>query len=112
MNNVQWNYMIHDKEMFTIIRALEKWRHVLEGAWHPVEIWMDHKNLEYFQKSQNLIWRQARWSLYLSWFDFALFHQPGRSWVIWMHSPNAPTMEPVHRTRTCHFSVPSSSMSE
>jgi hypothetical protein len=34
--------------------------------------------LEYFQKSQKLNRRQARWSLYLSWFDFALFHQPGR----------------------------------
>jgi hypothetical protein len=33
--------------------------------------------LEYFQKSQKLNRRQARWSLYLSWFDFALFHQPG-----------------------------------
>jgi hypothetical protein len=35
---------------------------------------MDHKNLEYFQKSQKLNWWQARWSLYLSRFDFALFH--------------------------------------
>jgi hypothetical protein len=34
--------------------------------------------LEYFQKSQKLNWRQARWSLYLSRFDFALFHQLGR----------------------------------
>jgi hypothetical protein len=39
---------------------------------------MDHKNLEYFQKSQKLNWWQARWSLYLSWFDFTPFHQPGR----------------------------------
>jgi hypothetical protein len=38
---------------------------------------MDHKNMEYFQKSQKLNRRQARWSLYLSRFDFALFHQPG-----------------------------------
>jgi hypothetical protein len=37
---------------------------------------MDHKNLEYFQKSQKLNRRQTRWSLYLSQFDFALFHQP------------------------------------
>jgi hypothetical protein len=35
--------------------------------------------LEYFQKSQKLNQRQARWSLYLSRFDFALFHQPGRA---------------------------------
>jgi hypothetical protein len=33
--------------------------------------------LEYFQKSQKLNRWQARWSLYLSQFDFALFHQLG-----------------------------------
>jgi hypothetical protein len=69
--------MIHDKEMLVIVQALEEWRHFLNSAQHLVEIWMDHKNLEYFQKSQKLNWRQTRWSLYLSRFDFALFHQPG-----------------------------------
>ena len=33
---------------------------------------MDYKNLEYFMKTQKLNRRQARWSLYLSRFDFAL----------------------------------------
>jgi hypothetical protein len=45
LNDVQRNYMIHDKEMLAIIRALEKWRHFLEGAQHSVEIWTDHKHL-------------------------------------------------------------------
>jgi len=35
---VEWNYEIHDKEMLAIIRALEEWRHFLEGARHLVEI--------------------------------------------------------------------------
>jgi hypothetical protein len=39
--------------------------------------WTDHKNLEYFCKLQNLNWQQARWSLYLSRFDFTLHHKPG-----------------------------------
>ena len=75
---VQRNYEIHDKEMLAIVRSLEEWRHFLEGSQHPVEIWTDHKNLEYFWKSQNLNRRQARWSLYLSRFDFTLHHKPGR----------------------------------
>ena len=45
---VEWNYEIHDKEMLAIICVLEEWRHFLEGVQYPVEIWMDHKNLEYF----------------------------------------------------------------
>jgi hypothetical protein len=78
LNDVQWNYMIQDKEMLMIVQALEEWWHFLEGAQHLVEIWTDHKNLEYFQKLQKLNRQQARWSLYLSRFDFTLFHQPGR----------------------------------
>ena len=38
---------------------------------------MDHKNLEYFMKVQKLNRRQARWTLYLSRFDFVLKHIPG-----------------------------------
>ena len=41
------------------------------------EIWTDHKNLEYFMKTQKLNWRQARWTLYLSRFNFMLKHVPG-----------------------------------
>jgi hypothetical protein len=74
---VEQNYEIHDTEILAIIRGLEEWRHYLEGARHPVEIWTDHKNLEYFQVAQKLNHRQARWSLYLSHFDFTLHHKPG-----------------------------------
>jgi hypothetical protein len=92
LNDVQRNYVIHDKEMLAIVRALEEWRHFLEGVQHPVKIWTDHKNLEYFQKSQKLNPQQARWSLYLSRFDFALFHQPGRL----MGRPDALSRCPDH----------------
>ena len=48
LNAVERNYEIHDKEMLAIIRALEEWRHFLEGAHHKFEIWTDHKNLEFY----------------------------------------------------------------
>ena len=63
--------------MLAIIRGLEAWRHLLEGAHTKFEIWTDHKNLEYFMKAQKLNQRQARWALYLSRFDFILKHVPG-----------------------------------
>jgi len=49
----------------------------LEGTTTKFEIWIDHKNLEYFMKAQKLNCKQARWALYLSRFDFALKHVPG-----------------------------------
>jgi len=76
---MEWNYEIHNKEMLAIIHALEEWRHFLEGATYPVEIWTDHKNLEYFMMAKKLNCRQARWSLHLARFDFLLYHRPGRT---------------------------------
>jgi len=52
--SVERNYEIHDKEMLAIICALEEWRHFLERATHPVEIWTDHKNLKYFMTVKKL----------------------------------------------------------
>jgi transposase InsO family protein len=79
LSEVERNYETHDKEMLAIIRALEEWRHLLEGARHRVEVWTDHKNLEYFRSAKKLNRRQARWSLLLSRFDYTLHHRPGRT---------------------------------
>ncbi len=37
------NYDIFNKELLAIVRALEEWRHHLEGADEQFEIWTDHK---------------------------------------------------------------------
>jgi len=79
LSPVEQNYEIYDKEMLTIIYMLEEWRHFLEGARHPVEIWTDHKNLEYFMMTKKLNCRQAHWPLYLARFDFKLIHCPRHS---------------------------------
>jgi len=79
LSSVEQNYKIHNKEMLAIIRALEEWRHFLEEATHPVEIWTDHKNLEYFMTAKKLNHRQACWSLHLARFDFLLHHRPGHT---------------------------------
>jgi hypothetical protein len=78
LSTVECNYEIHNKEMLAIIQALEDWCHFLEGAHYKFEIWMDHKNLEYFMTAK-LNRHQAQWSLYLSRFDFTMHHQPGWS---------------------------------
>ena len=54
LNETERNYEIHNKEMLVIISRLEVWRYLLEGAQFKFEIWMDHKNLEYFMKVQKL----------------------------------------------------------
>ena len=51
LNETERNYKIYNKEILAIIRGLESWRHLLEGAQFKFEIWTDHKNLEYFMKA-------------------------------------------------------------
>ena len=51
LNEAERNYEIHDREMLVIIRCLDEWRHLLEGARNKFEIWSNHKNLEYFMSS-------------------------------------------------------------
>ena len=38
LNKTERNYEIHDKEILAIIRGLENWRHLLEGACFKFEI--------------------------------------------------------------------------
>ncbi|VDC02144.1 unnamed protein product [Peniophora sp. CBMAI 1063] len=78
LTTLERNYDTHNKELLAIIRALEDWRHYLEGSPHQVEIFTDHKNLKYFTTAQKLNRRQAWWALYLSRFDFILRHRPGQ----------------------------------
>jgi len=66
LNETERNYEIHNKEMLAIVRGLEVWRHLLKGVQSKFEIWTDHKNLEYFMRTQKLNRRQAHWTLYLS----------------------------------------------
>src|SRR5882757_5305197 len=99
MLDAERNYDIHDKELLAIIRSLKEWRHYVQGLVDTdgkpadVEIWTDHKNLEYFMTSQNLTRRQARWSLLLGEYFFTLHHKPGRV----NDAPDALSRRPDHR---------------
>jgi hypothetical protein len=72
------NYEIHDKELLAIVDSFQEWRHFLEGAAHPVTVYTDHKNLEYFMSARILNRRQARWNMSLSRFDFVITYRPGK----------------------------------
>jgi hypothetical protein len=54
------NYEIHDKELLAIIRALEQWRAELEGLHSKIQVYTDHRVLEYFMTKRQLTTRQAQ----------------------------------------------------
>ena len=59
------NYDIYNKELLAIFEAFKIWQQYLEGLAYPINVIMDHKNLEYFSTTKVLTWRQAQWSKYL-----------------------------------------------
>ena len=74
---VEINYEIHDKELLAIVDSFQEWQHFLKGAQHPMTLYTDHKNLEYFISAKVLNRRQARWSISLSRFNFIIIYRPG-----------------------------------
>ena len=75
------NYEIYNRELLGIIRALEEWRHYIQGSPHMTNVLSDHKNLTYYRTAQNLNRRQARWSITLSEYDIKLIHTPGHKMI-------------------------------
>lgn len=71
------NYEIHDKEMLAIVRAFGHWRAELQGSPHKIEVFTDHKALEWFMSTKKLNGRQARWAEFLADFNFEIKYRPG-----------------------------------
>ena len=66
--------------MLTIMQGFYKWAHYLKGNDAIMEVLMDHQNLTYFWKPQNLNWWQAQWiTLDLQEYTFTIKHQSGKS---------------------------------
>jgi len=70
------NYDTHDKELLAIHKAFRTWRHYLEGSSEPVDVVMDHKNLEYFATTKLLSRCQAHWSEFLHQFNMIIRFRP------------------------------------
>ena len=72
------NYEIHDKELLAIIACFKEWRHLLMGAQHTISVVTDHKNLVYFADAKHMNRRQARWSMFLTDFDYRIVYRAGK----------------------------------
>jgi len=75
------NYEIYDRELLAMIRALEEWRHYIQGSGHTTNVLSDHQNLTIYKEAQKLNRRQARWFLFLSEYDIKLIHTPGKKMI-------------------------------
>ncbi|KAF8749992.1 hypothetical protein RHS01_09613 [Rhizoctonia solani] len=72
------NYNTHDKELLAIIKALEEWQIFLEATVKPIQVFTDHRNLEYWVQARTFNWRHAWWRIFLSNFNFEIHYCPGK----------------------------------
>ncbi|KFY97503.1 hypothetical protein V498_02029 [Pseudogymnoascus sp. VKM F-4517 (FW-2822)] len=67
-----WYPEIYDKELFAIVKAFQKWRPELNSVRHRVEVYTDHRSLEYFMSTKVLTAKQVRWMELLADFNFCI----------------------------------------
>jgi len=72
------NYKIYDKKLLVVIQRLEEYKYHLKGYLYKVEIWSDHQNLNFFRTAQKLTRRQAKWILFITYFNFVLYYKLGK----------------------------------
>jgi len=72
----EWRYPVHEKEMTAIIHCLHVWRHYLIGK--PFVVKIDNVASSYFASQPKLSMKQARWKDFLAEFDMTIEYRPGR----------------------------------
>jgi hypothetical protein len=73
------NYEMYNKEFMAIVRCFEEWRAELQSTPHPIKVLFDHRILEYLMTTKSLNRRQARWSEFLSRFNFVITYLHGKA---------------------------------
>jgi RNase H-like domain found in reverse transcriptase len=70
LKSAEKNYLVHEKELLAIIRALKKWRADLLGT--HFFVYTDHKTLKNFNIQKDLSQRQLCWQEFLSQYDMTI----------------------------------------
>ncbi|KAH0775084.1 hypothetical protein KY290_012221 [Solanum tuberosum] len=74
------NYPTHDLELAAVVFALKIWRHYLYGV--HVDVFTDHKILQYVFTQKELNLRQRRWLELLKDYDMSVLYHPEKANVV------------------------------
>src|SRR5690606_11900480 len=80
------NWDIHDKELYAIVYAFDRYRHFLSGTRTPVSVFSDHRNLAKFMFTTDLLkshdGRLGRWWSMLAEHNFTIEYRTGSENVV------------------------------
>ncbi|WMV47025.1 hypothetical protein MTR67_040410 [Solanum verrucosum] len=71
----EWNYVTHDLKLAAIAFALKIWFHYLFNV--HVDVFTDHKSLQYVFSQKELNLRQMRWLALFKDYDMSILYYPG-----------------------------------
>ncbi|WMV50864.1 hypothetical protein MTR67_044249 [Solanum verrucosum] len=74
------NYPTHDLALAAVVFALKIWRHYLYGV--HVDVFTDHKSLQYVFTQIELNLRQRRWLEFLKDYDMSMHYHQGKANVV------------------------------
>ena len=74
------NYPTHDLELAAVVFVLKLWRHYLYGV--HVDVFTNHKSLQYVFTERELKLRQRRWLELLKDYDMNVHYHPGKDNVV------------------------------
>ena len=75
LKDAETRYAVHEKETLAIIYALKTWRYYVAGQ--KIQVYTDHKSIQYLYTQPNLSMRQLRWKDTLSEFDVKIDYKAG-----------------------------------
>ena len=80
LKDYKQKYPTHDLELAAVVFTLKIWRHYLHRVW--CEIYIDHKNLEYFFTQHELNMRQRQWLELVKDYNYEILYHPGKANVV------------------------------
>jgi len=66
LTSAERNYPVHEQELLSVVHALNTWKHLLQGARHPVKVITDNTPTTHVMTVKELTPRQARWAEFLA----------------------------------------------
>ena len=61
--------------MLIIVQIFKIWKYYLKNNLKTIEIWLNHNNFRKFIKQKKLNFKQVRWALTLTIYNFEIFHR-------------------------------------
>ncbi len=80
LNDIEWRWPTHEKEMWVVIHCFKTWGHYIGSK--DVVVWTNNVTLKYFAIQPKLSSKQMKWQDTLALFNVNIRHKPNKDNVV------------------------------